>query len=337
MTDGTSPTVAGIEGDAGAGRLWASRRTVRAIGASVAPRRRESGQSEGLGESLSRRGSVFRVDAHRVFERSCDRRGSVWHEVLKREHAAFEGRGDRGGGLIRVGRLARERGVSENAEREHVRPMIHCVGCSQLLRRHEAGRSEHFSGCSQSCELDRLCDAEVDQFHRKGPADAGGTGEKHVRRLEVAMDETGPVDRLEHAGDAVDDRYELMCRDRATLHHREKRLALEQLHDQKDEAIGTETAVENADHARMFDAVKQLGFPPETFDRLLFVRQTLVEDFDGDALPGPRIHCGVYRSHPSGGQEPGGPVALSKDKTGGWRQRLIHPVANVAGSPGPRH
>ena len=150
-------------------------------------------------------GSPVGVLLQRRLDESVERRRQRGHGRRLVDDAVEQG----------VGRPLAERRLPAGGERhdrappEHVglgpaRPALH------LFRRHPPGRAQGDAGAGELRRLAHRGDAEVDHHRRVG-------GQQDVARLEVAVDDTGLVDRRERVGERHGQRDEPFTGHRAGL------------------------------------------------------------------------------------------------------------------------
>jgi hypothetical protein len=180
--------------------------------------------------------------------------------------------GQGGGGLGVGGERdpAAHRLVEDHAEGVHVGPAVDAETLD-LLGGEVLGRPQHLATGGQVGPLGRLGDAEVGDDH------ATGGRQQHVGRLDVAVDDAGPVGDDQGLGDAGPDPGRLGLVERAPVEELAERLAVDQLHDDGLESGGRAGVVDRDDRG-MGQAGRGEGLGAEPGDERGVLDQVLEQD-----------------------------------------------------------
>ena len=181
-------------------------------------------------------------------------------------------------------RLADEALVEHRAEREDIAPRID-LSAALLLRRHVPRGSERRSHVRDARLFPlHTRDAEVEELHPLHRAGVVGVDRQvDVRRLEIAVHDSGRVHRHERIAHLHRDRHELRARQaNLPLQARRERLAVQALHHQVGSAVDQVTVIDDFDDVGVPRQTEGLGLAPQTIRRDGVVRSSRAEELDRD-------------------------------------------------------
>jgi hypothetical protein len=125
-------------------------------------------------------------------------------------------------------------------------------------------------------------------------------GDEHIRRLQIAVHDPPPVQRVERAQDAQRGLDRLAQRQRPVSQPPIERLATQQLHDDEDVAVDLPDVEDLAD-AGMVDAGRGPGLAPQARARVIAARGR-ADGLDRDLALQPRIARPVDLAHAAGSE-----------------------------------
>jgi hypothetical protein len=147
--------------------------------------------------------------------------------------------------------------------------------------------------------VEQLGDAEVEQLGQKAPR---ALDHHHVRRLEVAVDDAALVRGLHDLGHALEERHELVERQRAALAQPViERDALHHLHRDPEQAIGVLDAERvHVGGVRVVQPRRELGLAHEALQHDVVPAQPLVQHLDDGLATQERLLTAIDRTKTTG-------------------------------------
>jgi hypothetical protein len=152
------------------------------------------------------------------------------------------------------------------------------------LRDHAAGGTVAEFRESEIEDLDRAIRSELD-----------------IRGLQIAMDNAPLVRRFERFGDLLRDWQHLIDGDRAARDPLGKVFALDQLHDQRRDAVGLFDPVDRRD-VRMIQRREEFRFALKARQPVRIRRELRWEDFECDLAFQPAVGRAIHLAHAAGSE-----------------------------------
>ncbi len=221
------------------------------------------------------------------------------------------------------------------------RPKEDCTDCEEIRSRidfirqptgllggHVPGRAHDHAGGGRDerqHSIAHACETEVQELGVPQRRD------EDVARLDVAMDDTALVRRLEHLEHLRRDSDCLDGRQSSTQSGERpgERLAGEQFHDKKRTSVFRDVVVENRQGPRVVDLVGDVTLAQEALAHLRVERDVRMQELDGGAAP-VTVRDFVYRAHPPHFEETvDAPLAVERSSDA--PQRSFVQIASAAG------
>src|SRR5215831_5740574 len=158
-----------------------------------------------------------------------------------------------------------------------------------LLRRHVVRSAQHLSGHGQGCALPDLstgdfpqfCNAEIQQLD-VWLAIRGGLANHDVFGLQIAMDDTHSMRRVQHAHDWIENGYGLAWSEvSACLQFNVESMSLDIFHDHVDHAVGSSAKIVYRDSVGMSKAPGSLPLTSKASQPFGVVPHLRRQDFYG--------------------------------------------------------
>ncbi len=189
--------------------------------------------------------------------------------------------------------------VQHATEREDVGASVDAIA-ADLLWRHVAERAEHdVRRRSRQRRTIAIEERHLDPTQGQTEVenlDRAVVGEKHVLRLEIAVDDAARVRRGEAVGDRHRDLHRLTPGNRALLQPRSQCPTFEQLHD-RDRGVVDDGELVNREDARVRKGGDRARLGLEAAAHFRIGRGVRRHDLDGNVAVEPRIACPIHLAH----------------------------------------